>query len=320
MTRYAKLGHVELNVTDLDRSHRFYEEVVGLQFVGTGASGELQFRCDVEHHSISLHRAAHAGLKRVGLMLEDHAQFKELERRLKRADVPWQVVPQYECRVRKTLRAIRIFEPHTAAILEFYVRSEDTQRPFLSKETKIQRLGHVVFNVLDTSSTVGFWRDVLNFSESDSIGEAVTFMRCFPNPYHHGVAFGRSTKQSLHHVNFMVAEIDDIGKASSRFRAANVPVVFGPGRHVASDSVFLYFLDPDGITLEYSFGMEEFEEAYPREARALRPGPKIIDSWGSAFDPRAFSLSGPNEMLIDFKKRSYINPTKKKSETTEQKE
>ena len=320
MTRYAKLGHVELNVTDLDRSHRFYEEVVGLQYVGTGEAGERQFRCDAEHHSVSLHRAAHAGLKRVGLTLEDHAQFKVLESRLKEANVPWQVVPLHECRVRKILRAIRIFEPNTAAILEFYVRSEDTQRPFVPKEANIQRLGHVVFNVLDTSQTVSFWRDVLNFSESDSIGEVVTFMRCFPNPYHHGVAFGRSTRQSLHHVNFMVSEIDDIGRALSRFREANVPVVFGPGRHVASGSVFLYFLDPDGLTLEYSFGMEEFEEAYPREARALKPGPKIIDSWGSALDPRAFNLSGPNETQIDFKKRTAIKPTRKKSVATSQKE
>ena len=297
MTRYAKLGQVELNVTDLVRSRRYYEDVVGLQFVGTGAAGELQFRCDDEHHNVSLHQAAQAGLKRVGLMLEDVAQFAALQSRLDAAHVPWHLVPKFECSARQTLRAIRIFEPNTAAVLEFYVRAEDSQRPFAPTVAKIQRLGHVVFNVPEPSRAVGFWRDVLNFRESDSIGEAVTFMRCFPSRYHHGVAFGRSTRQSLHHVNFMVSEIDDIGKALSRFRAAEVPVVFGPGRHVASDSVFLYFLDPDGLTLEYSFGMEEFEEACPREARQLTPGPKILDSWASVLDPRAFSLAGTNEAL-----------------------
>lgn len=299
MIRYAKLGLVELNVTDLSRSRSFYEDVVGLQFIGTGGAGELQFRCDGEHHSVSLFQSSQAGLKRVGLMLEDSEQFAALKSRLDVASVQWQEVPQTECRSRQALRAIRLFETHTAAILEFYVRAEDSRRPFTPTVAKIQRLGHVVFNVLDPLRAVEFWRDVLNFRESDSIGEVVTFMRCFPNPFHHGVAFGKATRQSLHHVNFMVSEIDDIGKALSRFRAASVPVVFGPGRHVASGSVFLYFLDPDGLTLEYSFGMEEFEEACAREARLLVPGPKILDSWSSILDPRAFNLAGVNEALWD---------------------
>jgi len=297
MIRYSKLGLVELNVTDLRRSRRFYEDVVGLQFIGTGGAGELQFRCDGEHHSVSLFQSSRAGLKRVGLMLENSDQFAVMQSRLDAAKVQWQEVPQSECRSRQALHAIRMFETHTAAILEFYVRAEDSQRPFTPTVAKIQRLGHVVFNVLDPSRAVEFWRDVLNFRESDSIGQAVTFMRCFPNPYHHGVAFGRAARQSLHHVNFMVSEIDDIGKALSRFRAASVPVVFGPGRHIASGSVFLYFLDPDGLTLEYSFGMEEFEEDCPREARLLAPGPMILDSWSSVLDPRAFNLAGANEAL-----------------------
>ena len=62
----------------------------------------------------------------------------------------------------------------------------------------------------------------------------------------------------LHHVNFMVTEVDDIGRGISRFNKAQVPIVNGPGRHPPSGSMFLYYLDPDGMTVEYSFGMEEF--------------------------------------------------------------
>ena len=35
MVRYERLARVDLNVTDLERSARFYEETVGLQRVGT---------------------------------------------------------------------------------------------------------------------------------------------------------------------------------------------------------------------------------------------------------------------------------------------
>ena len=64
----------------------------------------------------------------------------------------------------------------------------------------------------------------------------------------------------------MVTDIDDVGGAMNRMKAANVPIVFGPGRHLPSTSIFLYFLDPDGNTTEYSFGMELFEEDLVEDA------------------------------------------------------
>ena len=88
----------------------------------------------------------------------------------------------------------------------------------------------------------------------------------------------------LHHVNFMVTEINDIGRALHRLRAQGVPIVHGPGKHPTSGSIFLYFLDPDGITLEYSFGMEEFLEADAREPRLLFAAPESIDSSGTSRD------------------------------------
>ncbi len=67
-------------------------------------------------------------------------------------------------------------------------------------------------------------------------------------------------------------------------------MVFGPGRHLPSTSVFLYFLDPDGLTLEYSFGMEQFPELGPRAPRRLEPTPLNVDSWGSYRDPRTTAI------------------------------
>ena len=44
MIRYRKLGYVELNVSDLDRSETFYRDIVGLQHVGKRADGAVLFR------------------------------------------------------------------------------------------------------------------------------------------------------------------------------------------------------------------------------------------------------------------------------------
>jgi 2,3-dihydroxy-p-cumate/2,3-dihydroxybenzoate 3,4-dioxygenase len=72
----------------------------------------------------------------------------------------------------------------------------------------------------------------------------------------------------------------------NRMKKADVPIVFGPGRHLPSGSIFLYFLDPDGMTAEYSFGMEEFEPEGAREPRVLDPTAEVLDTWGSVPDPR----------------------------------
>jgi 2,3-dihydroxy-p-cumate/2,3-dihydroxybenzoate 3,4-dioxygenase len=294
MIRYRKLGRIELNVIDMDRSRRFYEEVVGLQYVDAGPDGEIRLRCDHEHHSLVLYPSREAGLRCAGFMLEDMAQFDPLLDRLAGAGLYVEEVLPSTCTARVQQRAIRVFEPLVGATLEFYVPLEDSARPFRPTITRIQRLGHVVFNTPDAAQAVAFWRDVLNFRESDSVGEFITFMRCWPNPYHHGIGIAKFDRQSLHHVNYMVTEIDDIGRALSRLKMAGSDVVFGPGRHPASDSIFLYFLDPDGLTMEYSFGMEAFPDTFPRAPRRIEPSPLSIDYWGSARDPRCFTGAGAN--------------------------
>ena len=83
-----------------------------------------------------------------------------------------------------------------------------------------------------------------------------------------------------------IVGLEPAGRGLARFKAKDVPVVYGPGRHLASTSVFLYFLDPDGMTLEYSFGMEEFPEVGARAPRIIEPTPLNFDTWGSYRDPR----------------------------------
>lgn len=297
MIRYRKLGRIELGVTDLPRARRFYEETVGLQYVATGQGGEVMLRCDHEHHGLVLHQSSVAGLRVAGFVLEDSAQFDVLRKRLREAQLEVVEVGAAQCRQRQQQGAIRVFEPRVGAVIEFYLPLEDAARPFQPSVARIQRLGHVVFNTPDAAQAIAFWRDVLNFKLSDSVGEMITFMRCWPSPWHHGIGIAKAPSRSLHHVNYMVTEIDDIGRALARLRKAGSPIVFGPGRHPASDSVFLYFLDPDGLTMEYSFGMEAFSEHFPREARQLPLAPEWLDYWGSDRDPRCFTGAGANASL-----------------------
>jgi 2,3-dihydroxy-p-cumate/2,3-dihydroxybenzoate 3,4-dioxygenase len=291
MVRYQRLDRVELNVTRLDRSRRFYEEVVGLRSIGSNQDGSESFLCGTDDCVLVLHESPVPGFRSIGLALEDASAFDGLQQRLGAHGVAYDEVPQEECEARGLARAWRIAEPNTGAAFEFTSSGgASVQHGFVPTVARIQRLGHVVFSTPRRAETVEFMQRVLQFATSDDIEDLITFMRPPPSPYHHGVGVGRGPYHGLHHVNFMVSEIDDIGKALNRFKRENVPVVFGPGRHVASNSVFLYFLDPDGLTLEYSFGMEEFAAFSPREPRVLPPVPESIDCWGGIRDPRMSAI------------------------------
>jgi 2,3-dihydroxy-p-cumate/2,3-dihydroxybenzoate 3,4-dioxygenase len=278
--RFGKLGYVALNVTDLQRSRQFYETVLGLQVTEVGAQGEVYLRCSGDHHNIVLHSAPRKGLRRIGWQVETETDLDKIRACAERLNFTREEAPVPECNRLHQGRTYRFTEPLTHACLEFYTHQEAAQ-PFTPTVAKIQRLGHVVLVTTRYEEAVSFFLNDLNFRASDAIGDRITFMRCFPNPYHHSLGLARGTLCGLHHINFMVSEIDDIGKGLWRFQNNGSQIVFGPGRHPPSNSVFLYASDPDGMTVEYSYGMEEFPEIGAREPRALPQTRESVDTWGA---------------------------------------
>ena len=294
MIRYKKLGYVALNVTELKRSTAFYRDTLGLQPVEnerSGAGEPVFFRCDWDHHNVMLFEGAKPGLKRIGFEMESAGELERLFQHLKtHQQEVWEVPAEESARFHQR-RSIRLHEAHTGATFEFYDHMREFGgQPYVSTVAKIQRLGHVVLRTPAYAEAVTFFNDVLNFQISDVIEDAVTFTRCFPNRFHHSLGIGNGKSRGLHHVNFMVTEVDDIGRAIWRFNHGQVPIVNGPGRHPPSGSMFLYFLDPDGLTLEYSFGMEEFPETGARKHRVLEPIRASFDYWGAPVDPRKASV------------------------------
>ncbi len=296
--RYKRLGYLALNVSDLEASRTFYRDIVGLTPVPTDLPGVAMFRCSGSHHDIMLSQGGAPGLKRIGWWMESDKALAAARDHLAAIGRPIIPVSAAEAKSLGVREAFRSTEPSMGATFEFFVDMEDAPTPFEPTHTKIARLGHLVMNSPDRLASETFLLDELNFRASDRIEGAVTFMRCFPNPYHHSMGVGRSPdgEGHLHHLNFMVSEIDDIGKAIYRVKANETPIVFGPGRHPPSESVFLYFLDPDGLTVEYSYGMEEFPEVGDRAPRTLPMKMESIDYWGGA-PSKGMGSTGAVELL-----------------------
>ena len=285
LSRYSKLGYIALNVSDVERSAHFYEKMWGLQANGTLEDGSRFFQCSDDHHNLILYKGE-PGLKRLGWQLESLEDLARLTGLLSANSLNYTALGAAECAALRQGRTIRFSDPYTGATHEYYVEMAKSEQIWQPTVAKIQRLGHVVLAAPQFDDAVRFYTEVLNFRVSDRIGERVAFMRPFPNKFHHSIGLSNLPQIGFHHVNFMVSEIDDIGKAIWRCNKNEIPIVRGPGRHPPSGSVFLYVLDPDGLTVEYSFEMEEFPEQGARPPRVLPFTPESVDYWDGPTDKR----------------------------------
>ena len=281
--RYRTLGYAALSVTDLARSVHFYRDLLGLDLVEQ-TDDTAYLRCSRDHHNLVLHRSAAPGLKRVGWELESPADIERAFEHFDSRGLAPQRVAKAQAQALRQGPGFRVRVPGCELEFDYYGATTVLARPYVPTVAKIVRMGHVVIGSADFAGTHAALLRDFGFVESDFVEDRFSFMRCFPSPFHHAFAVGASTSNHLHHVNFMVSDIDDVGRAWHRMTKAGVKIAFGIGRHPPSGSVFLYFYDPDGMTVEYSFGMEEFPEAGAREPRMLEPVPESLDTWGAVQD------------------------------------
>ncbi|MDE0150785.1 MAG: VOC family protein [Rhodospirillaceae bacterium] len=276
--RYSRLGYVALNVTDLERTLAFYTDIVGLDATEI-ADGQAALRCGPDHHNVLLNRAPEPGLKRIGFELESEDDLERAFRHLERCGYAPAWLDGEECAALHQGPGLRFRHPGTGLPLEYFIGMERMAEPFGARLARIARLGHVVVSTPDLPAMRDSLMRDLGFVLSDEVDGMIAFLRCFPNPFHHSLGIARADENRLHHVNFMVTDIDDVGRALNRLKKNKVEIVYGPGRHPPSGSIFLYFLDPDGMTVEYSFGMEEFAETGARAPRLMPPVPESLDFW-----------------------------------------
>jgi catechol 2,3-dioxygenase-like lactoylglutathione lyase family enzyme len=147
------------------------------------------------------------------------------------------------------------------------------------------RLSHVVLNSPNPERTVDFYERHLAFALSDTItaphlGDIMWFLRC--NAWHHSFAVARGPHVALHHASFELRGIDEYMRGTGRLLRAGVEKIWGPGRHLAGDNTFSYFLDPHGNTVEYSTALQKIDEDLWHPHVYDFSDPDVADQWGTA--------------------------------------
>ena len=156
------------------------------------------------------------------------------------------------------------------------------------------RLSHVVINSPKPDETRAFYEKHLGFRVSDTLmhprmGEMMWFMRI--NAWHHSLAIARGPHPSLHHASFEMRDIDSYMRGTGRLLRAGVEKIWGPGRHMAGNNTFSYFIDPHGNTVEYTTELELIDEDTWHPHLYDFTLPEVSDQWGTANQMNEFVAS-----------------------------
>jgi catechol 2,3-dioxygenase len=272
-----QIGHVALQVHELQTSADHARETFGLRRTEAGDGSAAYLTANDKHHELELIASSRAGLDHIGLEVESAEELGIFRDRIVSSGATMLSVNHTEPGL---TGALRVLAPG-GIVFEIYAAM--TREP-LSLENALpplaRKLGHLTLFSAEKPALERFILEVLGFRVSDRIGDFGTWMRCGPD--HHGLAVGQATEGTrLHHYAFELEGWATVEVFADRVAKSGQQLLWGPGRHGPGFNVFTYLADPGGGIGEAYTDLLRIEND-----AAYRP----ID-WST--EPRALNLWGP---------------------------
>jgi catechol 2,3-dioxygenase-like lactoylglutathione lyase family enzyme len=299
------IRHVDLAVPDYDKEREFYRTQWGLT-PQVEDSGITFFAAEgsPEQYIVRLRKDAEKRMELLAFGAKDDAAVDTLAQRLAQAGV--RVVHEPE-----TLQTpgggygFRFFDSDGRTVEISAGVAARRHRKVEEQESIPVRLSHVVINSPQPEKTRAFYERHLDFALSDTLmsphmGEVMWFMRC--STWHHSLAIARCPHVSLHHASFEMRGLDEYMRGTGRLLRAGVEKIWGPGRHLAGNNTFSYFLDPQGNTVEYTTELEVVDEDTWHPHLYDFSDPEVTDQWGTANAMNEFvakkSFNDPDAVFV----------------------
>ena len=294
------LRHVDLGVPDFDRQLAFYRDLWQLspETTDTGIAF-LAAQGSPEQYQVRLRADAEKRVDLIAFGAETAADVDALAEKLGREGVTLINTPD-KLQTPGGGYGFRFFDLEGRTIEVSSDVALRVHRKISEGESVPVKLSHVVINSPQPEALVAWYDRHLDFTLSDTLfsphmGEVMYFLRC--NPQHHSLAIARCPHVSLHHASFELRGIDEYMRGTGRLLRAGVEKVWGPGRHMAGNNTFSYFLDPQGNTVEYTTELENLDEDTWHPSLHDFTDPMVSDQWGTA-----------NPMSEFVAKRSFNDP------------
>jgi 2,3-dihydroxy-p-cumate/2,3-dihydroxybenzoate 3,4-dioxygenase len=269
--RYCRLG-----TSDLESAEGFASSILGLE-VAERTRSAVYFRSDERDHTLCYFEGAETD-QTAAFELGCSDDLQAAAAALERLGHPVHYGTAEQCELRKVREFIAFSDP-SGNRLEFVVRpAQGARRYHGSRDAGVTGFSHIGLNSTDVARDEAFWTQVCNARVSDRIGDA-PLLRL--GSVHHVIALFPWPSPGIQHINHQVGSTDDVQRSHRFLLERQVPIVFGPGRHVTSMAQFLYFRGPQGLVFEYSVGVTVINDEPAYRERQLPFDPSGFCGWGA---------------------------------------
>ncbi len=270
------LRSVELGTPDLSGSVDFYTRVWGLEVVADLGDKIFLAATGDDFHVLELKQSERAELRKITFRVRSSEDVASLFAKTVAAGCAVMREPGPADAPSGGQRFV-IREPQ-GSVLEFV--HSDRRKTGSAVANRVERLAHVNINSADIEALSAFYTDVLGFRLTDR-SKMMAFLRC--NDDHHAVVLAEAPSNGLNHVAFLMPDLESVMRGSGRVVDHGHPIGWGVGRHGPGDNVFAYFIDPQGVVVEYTAEVLQVDESY----RVRGPDewvwpPGRTDHWGIA--------------------------------------
>lgn len=266
---------VELVVSNLDESARFYETVWSLAPVA--ASNEARYFRGTSgyHHVLGLHGGTQPAVVRIAFDVADRAGVDALYEKISAAGAKPGKPAKLTTAGGGYGFACKDPDGCNLAFVTDCADHADTA----DVPDRPRKIVHVNLNTVDFDGTLKFFTQALGFRVVDD-NAPLWFLHC-DNSDHCSIVLCKMNLPTLNHIAFEMPEFDSVMRGMGRMKDSGYPIEWGPGRHGPGNNVFAYFCGPDEVPLEYAAEVQQIDDSYqPRPSDYWKFKPGRSDQWG----------------------------------------
>jgi len=281
----SRIGHVGLRVPDLERSIAHAERVMGLR-TSERAEDAAYLTCNDRHHELVLIAGDQVACDHLAFEVFDPDAYVQLRDAVGAGGFTLLDAP-----VERGVRdAFRFLAPGGFVFEVFTGMQHNQPRTYETVGARPVKFEHITVKSSCKDELERLLIEVLGLRVSDRADDAISWLRA--SDEHHGFSVMRAQVDQLQHYAWQVRDFAFIARIGDRLMDLGKTFLWGPGHHGIGDNYFSYFLDDDGVIVEYSAGMQRIEDDRTYVAGTWPDEPLSVNRWGNPPPPPEFVAGG----------------------------
>ncbi len=252
------LSYLGVNSRKIQDWSHYASKNLGMQEIDK-TKNSLMFRMDDQKQRFSVFNDGREGISFMGWEVENKYDLEKLACKLEKNKVRVYIGKNNLCDER-FVKELIYFEDPAGNKIELIFKPYKTNEKFKPGrsisgfKTGICGLGHAVLHTDNIEPLVKFYRDILNFKESDYSHDPLRLHFFHVNERHHSFALVQTGKVGFHHFMVEYKNLDDVGQGYDLLQFEKNKIAYTLGRHTNDYMTSFYSYSPSGFFVENGWG------------------------------------------------------------------